>query len=305
MPTLPRTPTTSAGGLCVIGGADESAQIQSLTERVAKLEQALQYVLGEDISASQLSDISQNAGWVTGITYMGTPGWTRTAAGTLIPPPGFSLSGSGLFSMYDFCTGAQKDYQGVVMDEDGVLQFGFTPLGEMCGEKVEQWNGASAPDYYKYDYLSGIERISEGRNVTLGTNSLPGASTTGSLRVTVDNGGLWLAQASGYYLLTGGSFAGSSVNVVAGHSDLDGGPVGNPTLYHREDWNIQAIRTSGTAEFLDSQPTVQFNQSAIFQLDDSDRLTALLSVVGYPNLTGLTFTLTGADITFIRLGDGS
>jgi hypothetical protein len=56
---------------------------------------------------------------------------------------------------------------------------------------------------------------------------------------------------------------------------------------------------------LDSQPTVQFNQSAIFQLDDDDRLTALLSVVGYPNLTGLTFTLTGADITFIRLGDGS
>jgi hypothetical protein len=196
VPTLPRTPTTSAGGLCVTGGADEATQIRSLTERVAKLEQALQYMLGEDISASQLSDISQNAGWVTGITYMGTPGWTRTAAGTLIPPAGFSLSGSGLFSMYDFCTGAQKDYQGVVMDEDRVLQFGFTPLGEMCGEKVQAWDTAATnatPDY-GFKALNGG---TETRNVSFG--AIDSSVSSGGLTVTVTNGGIWHVEGSVFY----------------------------------------------------------------------------------------------------------
>lgn len=306
MPTLPRTPsgaTTTAGGLCVIGGADEAGQIQSLTERVARLEQALQYVLGEDISADQLSDISQNAGWITGVTYMGTEGWTRTQYGTLIPPPGFSFSGSGLFNMYDFCTGETVSYQGVSVDENGVIQFGFKPNGQVCGEKVDQWDGASAPDYYKYVQDAGIVLINEGRNVSAGTNTLNGATTSGSFRVTVTNGGLWLVQISGYYTPTSGSFAGSACNMIAAHSHLEGGPVGDPSLYHREMWQMQAIQITGHDDYLDGTNSVHFNQSAIFDVDDGARLTALMSIVGYPSLSTLTFDLRQADVTFIRLGD--
>ena len=292
----------STASLCPISPTDQVQIVDNLLDRIQALEKAVSELLAVNVMANQLSDISQQIGWVTGITYMGVEGWTQTEAGTLIPPAGFSLSGSGLFKMFDFCTGEMQDYQGVSVDSDGVIQFGFKPSGEVCGEKVQEWDGASQPDYYKYVHHSGVTLINEGRNVTAGANSLPGATTSGSLRVTVTNGGLWLVQVSGYYTQTGGSFAGSSVAAVSAHSDIDGGPVGNPTLYHRESHEIQAIRLSGFADYIDAQNTVNFNQSGIFEIDDSNLLTILMSVNGHPNLTGLTFSLTQADITFIRLG---
>jgi hypothetical protein len=118
---------SAAGGVCWSGGADEASEIESLKERVAKLERALQYVLGQDISAGQLSDISQVAGWIYDVEYMGKPGWTKTSIGTLIPPAGLSLSSLG-FKMSD-----GNDYPLVVMDENGVLQYGFTSGGAVKG----------------------------------------------------------------------------------------------------------------------------------------------------------------------------
>ena len=89
-----------------------------------------------------------------GITYMGTPGWTQTSYGSLIPPPGVSFSSLG-FTLSDGNT-----YPMVVMDEDGVLQFGFTSGGTV--------SGASAPgnDYIILESQSttvldmGVRRVS-------------------------------------------------------------------------------------------------------------------------------------------------
>lgn len=85
--------SSSISGLgCFIGGADESGELLSLQQRVARIEAQITLLLGGNVSAAQLSDLSQQVGWVTGITYMGQPGWTRTEYGTLIPPAGWTLS---------------------------------------------------------------------------------------------------------------------------------------------------------------------------------------------------------------------
>src|ERR1043165_9887846 len=60
-------------------------QVRDLQQRVAELEAKI-------TQANQLSDFSQQVGWVGGITYMGTSGWKQTEYGTLIPPPGVTLS---------------------------------------------------------------------------------------------------------------------------------------------------------------------------------------------------------------------
>lgn len=104
--------SASVGGTCWIGGADESGQIQALTRRVADLERQIGLLLGGDVQTGQLSYISSQIGWVHGVSFMGSTGWTRTEYGTLIPPPGFSLVGSGLL-------GSGSGMQAVVGDEDG------------------------------------------------------------------------------------------------------------------------------------------------------------------------------------------
>jgi hypothetical protein len=195
---------SAAGGVCWSGGADEASEIESLKERVAKLERALQYVLGQDISAGQLSDISQNAGWIYGVEYMGVEGWTKTNAGTLIPPAGFSLSGSGLFKMYDFCTGEQQDYQGVSVDENGVIQFGFKPTGEVCGEKVDYWDaggaagsGATEQPYALYtenNVYSLTNTTQASRDVTINVDSV--ADSNGLIEFTFVEPGLYLCSIS-------------------------------------------------------------------------------------------------------------
>ena len=112
-------PGTSAGGVCWTGGADESATILSLTERVTQLEEKMAQMFGADWETAELSNGTSQLGWITGVTYMGVPGWTQTEYGTLIPPAGFSLSTVG-FTMSDGST-----WPAVVMDENGVLQYGF------------------------------------------------------------------------------------------------------------------------------------------------------------------------------------
>jgi hypothetical protein len=308
MPTLPRTPTTSAGGLCVIGGADESAQIQSLTERVAKLEQALAYVLGQDISASQLSDISQNAGWITGVTYMGQPGWTRTPSGTLIPPAGFSLSGSGLFNMYDYCTGETVPYQGVSVDENGVIQFGFKPNGEVCGEKVDQWDGGGAPDFYRYAIsFSGSYDQNSGRGITFGSNGYScGAGVySGSAEFTISQAGLYLAQHSATWIFSGGTAANT---ILATQAYLRAGTNGIPTKWQTERNDIQWVKTLVGQTFQDQTgDLLHMNQSEVFMLDlTNNKIQTHMSAYALPgaNLPGDIHFLK-VNLSVVRLGSAT
>ena len=117
-------------GVCAISPSDLVGytgnalnRIKSLEQRVAELEAAI-------IQVNQLSDLSQQVGWVGNVEYMGTTGWTQTEYGTLIPPPGVS------FSTLGFLLSDGNTYPFVVMDENGVLQYGFTNTGAVEGALI-------------------------------------------------------------------------------------------------------------------------------------------------------------------------
>ena len=133
----------TASSVCTISPADNEAIINNLIARIEKLEFDLSQVLGANLHSNTLGDLSSQVGWVYGVEYMGVPGWIQTEYGTLIPPPGFTLSGSGM-QLYNSCTGEFEDYQAVVMDSDGVLRWGATAAGNLCGTKVEEWDNAAS-----------------------------------------------------------------------------------------------------------------------------------------------------------------
>ena len=118
--------------ICAVSPLDQQGAIDNLVSRVEELERIVSELLGANLNANQLSDISQQVGWVYGITYMGVEGWIQTASGSLIPPAGWTLSGSGILVDSD-----GVEYQGVLMDSDGVLQYGYTASGGVAGVLAE------------------------------------------------------------------------------------------------------------------------------------------------------------------------
>lgn len=83
-------------GVCAISPSDLVGFTGNALNRIEELEQRVAELEAKLVEASQLSDLSQQVGWVGGITYMGVSGWTQTQAGTLIPPPGWSLVDAGI-----------------------------------------------------------------------------------------------------------------------------------------------------------------------------------------------------------------
>jgi hypothetical protein len=140
--TAPRTPSTDSG-VCAISPSDLVGYTGNALNRIKDLEQRVAELEAANVEANQLSDLSQQIGWVGDITYMGVPGWTQTSYGTLIPPAGVSLSSLG-FTMSD-----GNQYPFVVMDEDGVLQFGFDTSGNVSGASV------SGKNYVSFNTLTG------------------------------------------------------------------------------------------------------------------------------------------------------
>jgi len=181
--------------MCSTSPFDQQSQIDNLIDRVEELERIISEVLGVNIHADQLSDISQQVGWVYGITFMGTPGWIQTASGSLIPPPGFSLMGpDGGMLLAD-----GNYYYGASVDSDGALQFGFTASGGVAGALADTWNTAAAnseQDYARatYMYFLGYTGwYTESRGATIGTKST--GSSTGEINITVTEAGLYHVSA--------------------------------------------------------------------------------------------------------------
>jgi hypothetical protein len=136
-------PAPTDSGVCAISPSDLVGYVGNLINRVKDLEQKVAELQAGNVEVNQLSDLSQQVGWVGGITYAGVSGWTQTEYGTLIPPPGFSLVGS------QFTLSDGNQYTGVSVDENGVIQFGFTATGAVTG--------ASAParNYVTFNTLTG------------------------------------------------------------------------------------------------------------------------------------------------------
>jgi len=79
-------------GICSISPSDMMGQLDNMLSRIEDLEKTIAELKASNTEAIQLSDLSQSAGWIYDVTYMGTAGWTQTPAGTLIPPVGFTVS---------------------------------------------------------------------------------------------------------------------------------------------------------------------------------------------------------------------
>lgn len=217
----------TAGTMCEINPEDEKAIIGNLLSRLEKAEFALSQILGMNVAASNLSDISNYAGWIYGVEYMGVPGWIQTTSGTLIPPPGFTLSQSG-FQMFNTCTGEYEDYHGVSTDSDGVIQFGFQANGQVSGCKVDDWNsGASmaTPDAYMYQFQAGLSPnpYSYSKNINEITNEgisdSNGDNVAWIIEVELLNTGIFHVEVNAMWTLadTSGTFA------ITGNSSIHGG----------------------------------------------------------------------------------
>ena len=228
-------PAPTDSGVCAISPSDLVGYVGNLINLVKDLEQRVIELESGNIEANQLSDLSQQVGWVDGITYMGIEGWTQTEYGTLIPPPGFTFLGNGL-TLSDGNT-----YQAVVMDEDGVLQFGF---GQTTSDGTfTAMTGASLP--------GRIAVISTDTIITAGT---PGhTSNFATLHSEVDDSNLitlvgttaFSVNQSGFYnlslathLITDQAVAGTIgvqwavTGQPAGALAIDPRRAQGPTIYH-------------------------------------------------------------------------
>jgi len=82
--------TTGSSDICNVSPSDQIGTIDNILNRLQALEAALAGLLGTNVEAAQLSDISNDLGWIFNVEYLGTDGWTQTPAGTLIPPSGWT-----------------------------------------------------------------------------------------------------------------------------------------------------------------------------------------------------------------------
>ena len=135
----PGTPPPTDAGVCAISPSDLVGFVGNALSRIKELEQRVAELEAANVEANQLSDISQQVGWVGGVEYMGMPGWTQTEYGSLIPPPGVSLSMLGIFP--PTIAGGTPN-QLVIYDNDGNLVFGADADGQLSGTMASSSNVA-------------------------------------------------------------------------------------------------------------------------------------------------------------------
>ncbi len=187
--------TTPDSGVCSITPSDLVGATGNAINRLLDLEQRVAELEAKIVSANQLSDLSQQVGWVGGVTYMGVDGWTQTEYGTLIPPPGVSLSSLGIT-----VPNVGSALQFMVMDENGNLVLGIDELGQLLGTAGTAINAISLSDYAIRDNVTdesrGITVVSGVDNITMTVSkdgiyyaagaggAYPGLTVTGKLQST-------------------------------------------------------------------------------------------------------------------------
>jgi len=185
----------------------------------------------KNVTANQLSDISQQVGWVGGITYMGIAGWTQTEYGTLIPPAGF------------FIGNIIPGYSAGFYDATGTLQLGFgtdgTITGAQAGNKIDTFNGS---DVLSYSTTPGTQRVIKNFNVEDSDGLVNQNVSTGE--ITFNQTGVYLV---GWVVdLEYPAAAGNDKHFICGFGNGVGGYYSNLTESHHVGSGVANYRFSGT-----------------------------------------------------------
>jgi hypothetical protein len=260
---------------------DEKLVIDNLIGRIQNLETAVMQLLTANVKANQLSDLSQQVGWVGGVEYMGVAGWTQTEYGTLIPPQGWTLAGSGIIP--NLGPGMQLVYT----DADGNI---FS---------ADDFTGA--PDYLYYD---GLYTINESRNITTTFNTFAlnvEGTTEGEIVAEVSKSGLYLVNVHGSFHRTSGTAPASTV--FSGLSSITVSPTGNAQLtYHT---SIQTIN-SVVGEIIHPGGGTQLanaDLARVVKVGAGETIRAGVSCIAYPDANMPANMKTGeAAVSIVRLG---
>lgn len=283
---------SGSAATCAISPSDLVGTLDNFLHRLEEVEKAVTQLLAQNIWANQLSDLSQQVGWVGNVTYMGVPGWTQTEYGTLIPPAGLSLSTLGI-KLSDGNT-----YQAVVMDENGVLQFGFTPGGTPAGELVDAWNAGGAPDYsiYKFGATLTTNPFSASNGITINSNTFSSSVSAGAIQWTVSQAGLYLINLTGSW--THGTTSGTVL--IQPSYTITAGSLLSGTDKHSEEGSYAPWTPSGTLK-------ANINTSLVVKLAADDEASVGMSagVTGGGTITGTPLQFIRANASIVRLGSAS
>lgn len=263
---------TGGTSFCSISPSDNVGIIENFLHRIEELEKVVSQLSASNILANQLSDLSQQIGWVGGITYMGIEGWTQTEYGTLIPPAGVSLS--SLSNWYDSLTNnpcnpydsdgnLRQELHLSVYDSDGNLNFGTGCGGQLVGTKVDEWDTAAAStgpmDYCDVNYQppsGNYQTIRGGFTVTASPST-----SNGLWRVQVTNAGLYYAHSIYQVFKSGAGSFSAGVNVKTSADNAF------------NDWQDFRLKADGSG-------TVSPQSTRIQLLDAGDTVENVCSVLG-------------------------
>lgn len=192
-------PAPTDSGVCAISPSDLVGYVGNLINLVKDLEQRVIELESGNIEANQLSDISQQVGWVSGVTYMGVPGWTQTSYGTLIPPTGAGV----YYAVTPELTGWFDNEGNLLM---GGPSFHGSSSGTVSGSLVDTWNAAAAgssQDYARATYSAGIGWDTEERGANVTTNTQGTGSVDNEIEISIATAGLYIVQGWFSYKLVG------------------------------------------------------------------------------------------------------
>jgi len=210
---MPMTPGDSGGGssappstnngVCSISPSDLVGYTGDALNRIKDLEQRVAELEAKIVQANQLSDLSQQVGWVGGIEYMGVSGWTQTEYGTLIPPPGMTLSSLGIT-----IPNVGTPQQLVIMDTSGNLVLGAGTDGIITGSFA---SGSGITAYADVGWRNNVFSSAILSGITVNSTS----RSAGAGTISIGNMATGLYYATGYvtqYVLDGDGTAGAIIN---------------------------------------------------------------------------------------------
>ena len=229
---------------CDVSPTDVLGQISNILNRLQACEAALASIFGTNVEALQLSDISNDLGWIYNVTYLGEEGWTQTPAGTLIPPPGWG----GLSSIID-------GQSGTIVSSGG---------GRIA---LQRRSAASASaDFSGIFYITVNTDMPSDDDVTYigGDYFTPGTDPSG-------NAG-WECEVAGVYRVNG------NITVTEGTTSVTDGRIHGRILKKDSIYTAFAMQTIGVPpEGLPSPNIAVFNLNGEILLDVGDFINLSIS----------------------------